>query len=148
DCYWNYMRVYTASGTKLLQATPQFVPAIWTILEQDVPARVDDLSNDGIAGVQAFGTLQVVPGSQSLVTTFQFALPAGVIQSSAGQSVYHLFVQKQPGTLAVPLTLRVHLPNNATVQAAPTGAVVQDQNIFYQTDLQTDVTFEIVFSLP
>ncbi|MGB8214297.1 MAG: DUF4012 domain-containing protein, partial [Anaerolineales bacterium] len=42
DCYWNYMRVYTASGTKLLQATPQFVPAIWTILEQDVPARVDD----------------------------------------------------------------------------------------------------------
>ena len=38
DCYWNYMRIYTPAGTKLLDATPQFVPANWMLIKQDVPA--------------------------------------------------------------------------------------------------------------
>jgi hypothetical protein len=147
DCYWNYLRIYMPSGTKLLEATPQFVPANWMLIKQDVPARVDNL-NEGIAGVQAFGTLQVVPGGESVVTTFRFALPASILQSGVGQSIYHLLVQKQPGTLAEPITIRVHLPNNASIQSVPTGAVVQDQNILYQTDLRTDLDSEIVFHIP
>jgi hypothetical protein len=71
-----------------------------------------------------------------------------VIQPGDGQSIYHLLVQKQPGTLAVPITIRVHLPNNASVTTAPAGAVVQDQSILYQTDLRTDLVFEIVFHIP
>ena len=89
DCYWNYLRVYMPGGTKLLDATPQFVPANWMLIKQDVPARVDSL-DEGIPGVQAFGTLQVVPGGESVVTTFRFALPAGIIQSGIGQSIYQL----------------------------------------------------------
>jgi Protein of unknown function (DUF4012) len=147
DCYWNYMRIYTPSGTKLLDATPQFVPANWMLIKQDVPARVDNL-NEGIAGVQAFGTLQVVPGGESVNTTFHFALPASIVQSGIGQSVYHLLVQKQPGTLAEPITIRVHLPNNASVVTAPIGAITQGQNILYQTDLQTDLEFEVVYHIP
>ena len=147
DCYWNYMRIYTPGGTKLLDATPQFVPANWMLIKQDVPARVDTL-DEGIAGVQAFGTLQVVPGGESINTTFRFALPPGIIQSAVGQSIYHLLVQKQPGTLAEPITIRVHLPNYASVQTAPKGAIVQGQNILYQTDLRTDLEFEIVYHIP
>jgi hypothetical protein len=147
DCYWNYMRIYTPSGTKLLDATPQFVPANWMLIKQDVPARVDKLGEE-TAGAQAFGTLQVVPGGESVVTTFHFSLPASVIQSGVGQSIYHLMVQKQPGTLAEPITIRVHLPDNATVQSVQAGSVVQDQNIFYQTNLLTDVDFEIAFHIP
>jgi len=62
------------------------------------------------------GTLQVVPGAKVLVTTFHFNLPAGVVQSGIDQSIYHLLIQKQPGTLAEPITIRVHLPNNASIQ--------------------------------
>jgi hypothetical protein len=147
DCYWNYLRIYMASGTKLLDATPQFVPANWMLIKQDVPARVDKL-DEGIAGVQAFGTLQVVPGGESVVTTFRFALPESILQSSAGQSIYHLLVQKQPGTLAEPIIIRVHLPNNASIQTVPARAVVQDNNILYQTNLQTDLDVEITFHIP
>ena len=117
------------------------------LVKQDVPARVDKL-DEGISGVQAFGTLQVVPGGESVVTTFHFGLPASVIQSGSGQSKYHLLIQKQPGTLAEPITIRVHLPNNASIQSVPAGAVVQDQNIFYQTILRTDVEFDIAFHIP
>jgi hypothetical protein len=147
DCYWNYMRVYLPSGAKLIEATPQFVPANWMIVKQNIPARVDNL-DERIDGVQAFGTLQVVPGGESLVTSFLFALPATIIQSETGQSIYHLLIQKQPGTQAVPIAIRVHLPNNALIKTAPTGAVIQNPNIFYQTDLRTDVRFEVVFQIP
>jgi len=135
------------SGVKLQDATPQSIPADWTLLKQGILARVDEL-NEGIDGVQTFGTLQVVPGGESLATSFRFALPASIIQTDSGQSIYHLLVQKQPGTLAVPITIRVNLPNNASIQMAPAGAVIQGQNILYQTDLQTDIRFEIVFHIP
>jgi len=137
------------SGAKLLDATPQAVPAYWMMIKQDVPARVDNLE-EGIDGVQAFGTLQVIPGEESLATSFRFALPAGVlsIQPGTNRTIYHLLVQKQPGTLAVPITIRVHLPGNATIQTAPSGSVIQDQSVLYQTDLRTDIELEIVFSLP
>jgi hypothetical protein len=147
DCYWDYMRVYMASGTKLLDSTPQFVPANWMLVKQDIPARVDNL-DEGISGVQAFGTLQVVPGGESVLTSFRFSLPKTILQSIAGQSIYHLLVQKQPGTLAEPITIRVHLPSNATLQNVPVGAVVQDRNILYQANLQTDLRIEIVFRVP
>jgi hypothetical protein len=147
DCYWNYLRVYVPSEAKLVEATPQFVPANWMIVKQDVAAQVDDL-DEKIDGVKAFGTLQVIPGGESLTTSFQFALPASIIQSEAGQSIYHLLVQKQPGTQAIPVTIRVHLPNNASIKMAPVGAVIQNPNILYQTNLQTDIEFEIVFQAP
>jgi len=147
DCYWNYLRVYMASGAKLIEATPQYVPAIWMIIKQDVPARVDNL-DEGIEGIQAFGTLQVVPGGESVATSFRFTLPASIVQSGTGQSIYHLLVQKQPGTQAVPFTLRVHLPNNAIIITITDGAIVQNPNILYQINLRTDIEFEIVYQVP
>jgi len=149
DCYWNYMRVYMVGGTELLEAVPQFVPSSWMILWQNVPAQVDIL-DEGIDGVQAFGTLQVVPGGQSLTTSFRFALPAGIleVQPGSGQFIYRLLVQKQPGTLADPITIRVVLPDDASIQTIPAGAVIQGNRFLVQTDLRTDREFEIVFHVP
>jgi hypothetical protein len=62
--------------------------------------------------------------------------------------VYHLKIQKQPGTLGVPITIRLHLPNGATIQAIPPGATVQDQNILLQTTLVTDLELEFSFLVP
>ena len=114
DCYWNYLRIYIPKGATLLDSATQSIPAYWMISKQDIPAHVDNL-DEGIDGVQTFGTLQVVPGSESMTTNFRFALPAGIItiQPGSNRSIYHLKVQKQPGTLAVPITIRVHLPGNA-----------------------------------
>lgn len=150
DCYWNYLRVYMAQGAQLLEAVPQYIPAGWMILNQSVPAQVDTLKDEDIDKVRAFGTLQVVPIGESLTTSFRFALPKEILQAGpgAGQSTYHLKVQKQPGTLAVPITIRVHFPNGVAFQAIPAGAVVQGNNVFLETNLRTDLEFEIVFDSP
>jgi hypothetical protein len=149
DCYWNYMRVYMKEGTKLLSATPQSVPDNWMILKQKNPGQVDILEEE-IEGVQAFGTLQVLLGGQSLSTSFTFALPADILGQTGDSDrfVYHLKVQKQPGTSGVPITIRVHFPNHALIETFPLGSVLQDNNILYRADLTTDIDFEVIFFVP
>ena len=133
DCYWDYLRVYTLSNAELLGASVQTVPAEWMILGRTVPPQVDIL-DEKIEGIRGFGTLKVVPGGESLATSFRFALPVSVIrQFGNGQMVYLLKIQKQPGTSRVPITIRLHLPNGATIQTVPPGAVIQDQNILLET---------------
>lgn len=148
DCYWNYLRVYMKEGTKLMDATPQFVPDNWMILKQEEQGRVDILKEE-IDDIQAFGTLQVLLGGQSLPMSFRFALPVDILaKSSSGWMTYHLKVQKQPGTLAVPITIRVHLPKGSLIEKAPLGADVEGDNILYETDLRKDIEFEVIFALP
>jgi hypothetical protein len=148
-CYWSYLRVYKQAGVELVDATPHAVPGEWMLLGQSIPARVDELDEE-LPGVQGFGTLLVVPGNGSLSTSFRFALP-GMLRTSPdapGEYTYHLTVQKQPGTLADPVTIRIHLPNHASLKSTPTGAIVQDNNLLIKADLRTDVELEVIFNLP
>jgi hypothetical protein len=149
DCYWNYLRVYAPAGTELLQAVPQAIPDNWMIIKRENPSQVDVLEED-IDGVQAFGTLQVVPGGESLSMDFQYALPADVIhvEKDTDLRVYHLEVQKQPGTVAVPITLRMQFPKNSKIETVPPGAVVKGYTVQYQADLTTDLELEFVFFVP
>ena len=117
DCYWDYLRIYLPAGTTLLEADPQFIPANWMIIKQDIPARVDTL-DEGIEGVQAFGTLLVIPGGQSQKVGFHFKLPSGILLTQPGtdQITYHLTIQKQPGTLTDPISIHILLPMNAQLK--------------------------------
>jgi hypothetical protein len=148
-CYWDYLRVYRPLGTELVEANPQAIPADWMIRREFVPAQVDVLDEE-IDGVQGFGTLKVVPGEQSIVTSFKFILPSGVVerQANSEEMVYRLKIQKQPGTIAVPITVRVHFPNNTIFNVVPSGAVIQDSNILLETNLQEDREIEIIFQNP
>lgn len=148
-CYWDYMRIYTAAGTSLQGANPQAIPADWMIRRQAVPAQVDILDEE-IDGVQGFGVLKVVPGGQSVATNFEFILPGHIIkaQRDSRNFVYSLRIQKQPGTLAVPIIIRVHIPNKAIIQSVPSGAIVYGSNILIETNLKEDREIEIVFYIP
>ena len=149
DCYWNYLRVYTPKGTFLLDATPQSIPADWMIRKKSPRTRVDVLDEE-LDGAQGFGMLQVVPASDSLTTRFQFLLPADVIQAGPenGQWLYRLRVQKQPGTQAVPITIRIQLPAHASVIQVPDGAVVDGNSVLLQTDLRVDLEIEVLYQTP
>ncbi len=147
-CYWDYLRVYQTSRASLVEATPHSIPADWTILGQAVQPQVDDL-DDGIFGVQGYGTLVVIPGGQSLATSFKFALPAGILakEPDSDQAIYRLKIQKQPGTQATPVTVRIHLPQNAEMVSIPPGAFVQENNVMVRAELNTDLDLEVVVRL-
>jgi hypothetical protein len=147
-CYWNYLRIYKQEGVELLTATPHAIPAGWMLLGQGVPARVDELEEE-LPGVQGFGTLLVVPGGRSLSTSFKFALPGTVLsaEDASGQHIYHLEVQKQPGTQAIPITIRIHLPNRAQLKSTSMKALRQAQHLLIEADLRTDLELEVVFNV-
>jgi hypothetical protein len=149
-CYWSYLRVYKQADVQLLSATPHAIPGDWMIGHESIPARVDVLDDEELPNVGGFGTLLVVPGGKALVTSFEFALPRTVISAPAatGEFTYRLRVQKQPGTAANPLVIRLHLPENARLASGLAGAVLQGQNLLLETSLQTDVEIEVVFTLP
>ncbi len=148
-CYWDYMRVYTPQGTTLLSATPETIPDSWMILDQHVPPGVDVLDEEW-QGLQGFGTLLVVPGGQSVNTSLRFALPAARLLSEGANRLmtYQLKVKKQPGTANNPLTIRIHLPNNAVLESLSSNWVRDGNNILIQMDLEVDVNLQVVFRLP
>ena len=147
-CYYDYLRVYLPAGAKLTSATPHPVTRQEMImLDQDVPARVD-LLDENLQGLQAFGTLLVVPMGGTLETDFQFGLPAGILQPDpvSHAQIYQLRVQKQAGTGAIPITIRVHLPTGSRLTAvSPAGAVREGDNLLFDSKLTTDVNIQIQF---
>ena len=148
-CYWDYQRVYGPAGTQLLHATPHAVPGDAMLDGVGVPARVDTLK-EGIPGVQSYGTLILVPISASVETDFQFALPASVVQASADNKsqVYTLHVQKQPGTLAIPINICVRLPAGAALVNATTGGKFDAGQWCMSGDLNTDIHISLTFTIP
>ncbi|MCG2787409.1 MAG: DUF4012 domain-containing protein [Anaerolineae bacterium] len=150
DCYWSYTRVYRPAGTQLIDSLAQFIPANWMLTYRSVPARVDDLGNEEIGGIQAFGTLKVIPGGQSETTMMRFALPLNIFQMQAqdGLIAYRLRVQKQPGTLDIPFLVRVQLAPGSAIYRVPDGAIIEGDTVTYRAGLQTDLEFEIFFYPP
>ena len=147
-CYWDYIRIYLPQATRLLSATPQAIPDAWMILNRHVPPSVDVL-DEVLTGLQGFGTMVVVPGGQTQNTGMRFALPAGRVLSQDANQVftYRLTIRKQPGTLAVPLTIRIHLPGNAKLETTSPDWTVEGSNIMLQTDLKVDLQLEIRFGI-
>jgi hypothetical protein len=148
-CYWDYLRVYKPLGTQLLEATPHAVPGAWLVSGQAIPARVDEL-DENIAGVQGFGTLLILPGGDSLETSFRFELPSQVIEAAKGSKimVYRLRVQKQAGTLPQPLAIRIHLPSAAKLLSSTPEAKTEADGLSFIIDLMENVEIEVSYQVP
>lgn len=153
-CYWNYLRVYVPEGATLMDFRTHAIPGEWMNLGEPVPARVDVLDNAGAVdqkpdGLSAFGAMVVVPRGEQRVTEFEFRLPSETItQVNPGVWLYHVDVQKQPGTLAVPLSVRVQLPEGAQLISA--DPEVERDGDFWRAELhlQTDIVINVRFKMP
>ncbi len=149
DCYWDYLRVYAPEGAELLESAAQDIPAAWMIQEIPVDARVDALEEEEIPGLQAFGTMLVVPGGRTVQTGLGWSLPPGILARDLETAPldYRLTVKKQPGTVAIPITIRLHLPAGARVESAPAGALLQANDLLFSADLRRDLLLQVRFSL-
>jgi hypothetical protein len=89
----------------------------------------------------------VAPGERKQIRHYYLA-PAKIEQID-GRSYYHLTVQKQPGTRAHSLTVRVILPEGVKlIDSTPEASAVYKENraiVEFKTSLATDQTFEVVF---
>lgn len=102
-CYFNYLRVYVPSGVQLVSAEG-FEPA-------DVTVRSGERATTQLAGNL------VVPSGEQRRVRLRYQLPAGALSGDT----YRLRVQKQPGTLAWPVQVRLLDPTGAWQPMQPEG---------------------------
>jgi len=117
DCYWDYLRLYVPQGSQLLST--------------DGITETETLPDE--AGRTVWGAFFVVPSNASHTVRFRYRLP----DWETGQ--YRLYVQKQAGTAAVPMVVRVVLPSGVRLASArPQPKRVAEAVITYEWDLRQD----------
>jgi hypothetical protein len=132
--YGAYVRVLTPAGSELVTAS--------------------GAASDEIRGVERTGTeagrssfanyLFMPPGESTL--TYLWTVPEAAVETDEGW-VYELVVQKQPGARSLPLSVRLDLPEGATVTEHSDGARVDGSRVTYQADLDQDRTLRVVYEL-
>ena len=142
-CYFNFLRVYTPPGARLLDATRHPAPEGALVLNRTWDGNAGDFADS--ADANGFWNFMVLSQGELLTTHMRYELPEAVVRPNAdGSSTYQLTVHKQAGTLATPMRISVALPANATVVAVPTlDTSVSDNIVTWQFDLDRDQTFEL-----
>jgi hypothetical protein len=144
-CYWNYLRVYVPAASRLADATPHAVPASALLSGRASPAQV--LVGPPESGRNVFATLLLLRPGETLETRFEYDLPATVLRALDQEFEYALTVQKQPGTHATPVRVRLRLPGGTRIvssdplPAARTGSMLE-----YALTLERDRVVRVVFS--
>ncbi|MEK9152954.1 MAG: DUF4012 domain-containing protein [Patescibacteria group bacterium] len=139
--YRTYTRVYAPGGSELIEVKG----AMQDDKLKDPARRPGKADVFHELGRTAFGAFISVEPGETRTLEFRYRLPAAIGQEiSIGG--YRLDVQKQPGTIAVPLTLDLEFGKK--LKRADPG---EDPKEYYdskyrlQTDLRTDKHFEVRF---
>jgi hypothetical protein len=149
-CYWDYVRAYVPAASRLLEGPEPALPP------GSLLARSGrDLASPPISPTLQEGAWSVWAAFFSLPTmdertlTWAYALPAGTVSAASDEGLltYRLQVQKQPGTVAVPLRLEIVLPPGAElVEAVPALEVAEAGHLLLDTDLRRDREFVLTFA--
>ena len=144
-CYWDYIRVYTPSGSRLLDATRIPIPAESLWHRKSEPGYVASYqAEEGPWTVLA--VLGLIPPSQTQTRSFSYVLPPQVLTWDGEKGLYHLRVQKQPGTLGHPLTIKIHLPSGSELlEVTPEPSAVEGETVLFNMALKEDREISLSF---
>jgi len=146
-CYWNYLRIYVPEGSELVQG-PQL-----TLPEGSLRARQGEMEGALLAtevgpaeaGKGVYGVFFVVAPGERREMVFEYQQPSSAVKGEVSRT-YRLLVQKQPGTLAVPLRVEVKLPpGSSVVSTASEAGSLANGGVVFETDLRQDREFEVTF---
>jgi hypothetical protein len=133
--------------------SPEGIYGTWTRVL--VPATAELLEASGnaalpVSGVERVGSeagrtsfgnyLMIRPGPADL--TYRWQTP-GVVTTEEDEQVYRLTIQKQPGMRSEPVSLRITLPDGASLLDASPGATIDGSSLGYAFDLMEDRVIEV-----
>jgi hypothetical protein len=144
-CYWDYLRIYIPQDSDFRNATRIPVPDEMLVTGEGTSGEVTVQQAEegpwatlGVMGVLAPSTIQT--------RYFSWTLPQDVVEWQNGEGSYSLRVQKQPGTIGHPLTVRIQLPEGSVlVDATPQPTVATQDWVIYRAALVYDREFNLHF---
>lgn len=143
--YVNFLRVYLPPAASLFEYKQSLRSS-----QQDADAGLKNGDTSDIAKVDISpqGSLTVlatyveVPPKSSREVVFTYRIPKNIQLEKA--PTYHLYIQKQPGTLQDSFTFTFNLPAYVAIKSINSDKSYQDrQNVTIESDLSTDREFII-----
>lgn len=125
-CYWDYWRVFTIGGTKLIGS--ETVPVPETYFDPDRVWKNKIEISPGEGGTQMFATLMVLPQGQKQDVVLETTLPPTGVHVLDNFLVYNLRIQKQAGIEQLPVTIQIIVPE---------GYILLDKKGEWQKDTNT-----------
>lgn len=146
DCYWNYLRIYSPTGSQLIRASEHPAPGEWLGSGRDWPGQASTIADDP-SGLAVFANMFILPRGRSLAANFTYRLPAAIIQEQEfGQKEYQLTVHKQAGLPPLPLEVTVTLPPGAQlISTEPAPNRLAGQDVVFITSLDADLDFVLIY---
>ncbi|MFW6162479.1 MAG: DUF4012 domain-containing protein [Planctomycetota bacterium] len=142
-CYWDYVQILVPEQARIVDATriPVAGEMLWN--GEDYPGDVMVRGAEG-APCLSWGVMSVLAPGDVETRQFTWTLPPDLVAWEGRQGRYSLKVQKQPGKRSHPLTVRVRLPEGATLaRATPEPASAADGWVIYRAELDRDLTFDL-----
>ena len=136
-CYHNYLRVMIPQGGRLKSAIPHPVPGAYLVTGKPSEGRAQMVPDE--AGRSVVAQFFVVEYGQRLQARFEYNLPV-VVTSEGGHWRYTLVLQKQSGTDALPVKVRLTLPPGA--HWLP-GRISPRPTLQSGTSLEFDVSLDV-----
>lgn len=146
-CYWNYLRVYSPAGSRLVESSRHVVPGETMFSGESWDSAAVEAAES--PGLNTFTNFLLVANNSSETSTFSYELPGAILESGEESSRYRLMVYKQAGTGAEALSLAVTLPVNAEpVGVSPQPARIEGSTIYFEQQLTANTEFVIDFRHP
>jgi hypothetical protein len=146
-CYWNYLRVLVPEGSYYFGGNTHPTPAEWMFSE--VAEYGNMVISEGPAETYQFATHLVIPTAEERQTSMNYLLPSRVVTRDEQDWHYRLKVQKQSGREAIPVQVKVRLPNTAVlVSTSHDIASQEDDTLVFNLLLAQDQMVDVVFTLP
>lgn len=146
-CYFNFLRVYAPPGAALIHATGHAISE-GILLGGNAWTKPPGTTNE-FANFTTFTNFLMVPRGEQLATMFTYNLPPTILQAQNGRSVYQLWLRKQAGTHAQPVTIQLLLPeaSTATEVAVSSPATIQNEGltVTVSLNLEKDTLLTVAF---
>ncbi len=145
-CYWDYWRVYTPAGSKLLSSTALPVAADELLNGVGWSGQVESMS--GESSTQIIAGMLVLPLSASARVELINILPRSILQSIGdGQKKYSLRIALQPGLQGIPLTVEIVLPSSIHISSTSDGLTVNGTNtLVWHGVLDGSIELQVTFA--
>jgi hypothetical protein len=144
-CYYDYLRLIVPPGSRLLQATTHKVPGSYLVTGRESDENTKTLM-DTPSNWTTFGQFFVVEYGKQLQTRLEYDLPI-VVSDVSRKKRYTLLVQKQSGTDAMRVSVKITLPTQSRLVSSNILPVFQSGDILeFIIDLSADQQLEIIYS--
>jgi hypothetical protein len=144
-CYYDYLRLIVPHGSLLLNASANPVPGKYLISGKPADGKAVVL-HDGLNDWTIFGQFFVVEYGKELRTRLEYYLPV-VVTDFSRQKRYTLYLQKQPGTDAMEVVVKLVLPaQTRLISSSPPPTTYNGNTLEFDFHLNMDQQLEVVYA--